>query len=120
LRVGYLDAPTQSIVERGQICREIGVFVEQRLLLALARGSPGHLPDEIHYRVAVTDVGIELVERVAAERLEILLNLHLDIVPRQIETQLVAISAEFIGNRRKKDADRHARTTQNSGRAFHI
>jgi hypothetical protein len=48
------------------------------------------------------DIDIELVECVAAKRLEIFRDFYLDIVPSQIGTQLIAIGAEFIGNRRKK------------------
>jgi len=44
------------------------------------------------------DVDIELVERVAAEILEILLHLHFDIVPREVGAELVAIGAEIVGS----------------------
>jgi hypothetical protein len=64
------------------------------------------------------DIDIELVERVAAECLEILLNLHLDVVPCQIGTQLVAVSAELVRNRREKDPDRHAGVTPRAGYHF--
>ena len=108
MRVGYLRASLQSVVERGRTRRKIRVFAEQRLLFPLAWGGPSHLPHEMHDRVAMRDIDIELVECVAAKPLEIFLNFYLDIVPCQIGTQLIAIGAEFIGNRRKKDADRHA------------
>ena len=38
----------------------------------------------MHHGVAMGDIDIELVERVAAKVLEVLLYLHLDIVPRKI------------------------------------
>jgi hypothetical protein len=50
----------------------------------------------MHNRVTVLDVDIELVERVAAESLEIFLDFHLDIMPCQIGTQLIAVSAELV------------------------
>ena len=46
---------------------------------------------------------VELVERVAAEILEVLLDLHRDVVPREIAVQLIAVSTELVGNSRKKD-----------------
>jgi hypothetical protein len=107
-------------VERGQTRPKVRVFAEQRLLFPLTRGRPSHLPHEMHDRVAMRDIDIELVECVAAKRFEIFLSFYLDIMPCQIGTQLVAIGTEFIGNRRKKDADRHARVAQNSRPAFHI
>ena len=103
MRVGYLRARAQNVIERGQTRRKIRVFAEQTLLFSLARGRPGHLPNEMHHRVTVRDIDIELVQRVAAKRLEILLNLHLDIMPCQIGTQLVAISPELVRNRREID-----------------
>ena len=53
----------------------------------------------MHHRVAMGDINIQLVERVAAKPLEILLNLHRYIVPCQIMAQLVAVAAKFVGNR---------------------
>jgi hypothetical protein len=38
----------------------------------------------MNHGVAMRDVDVELVERVAAEVLEVLLHLHFDIVPREI------------------------------------
>src|SRR6516164_9522249 len=82
-------------------------LAKQRLLLPLARSRPGHLSHEVHHRVAMGDVDVELVERVAAETLEVLLNLHLDIMPRQVAAQLITVEAKLVGDRREKDADRH-------------
>ena len=53
------------------------------------------------------DIDIELVERVAAEVLEVLLHLHFDIVPRQVALQLIAKGAELIRNGREKNLRRH-------------
>jgi hypothetical protein len=61
----------------------------------------------MHHSVAIGDVCIELVERISAEVLKILLNLHRDIVTRQIVEQEVAIGPEPVRDGRKKDADRH-------------
>jgi hypothetical protein len=60
----------------------------------LVRIGAGHAADEMHHRVAVLDIDIELVEYAAAEVLEVLLHLHFDIVPRQVRSQLIAIDAE--------------------------
>jgi hypothetical protein len=59
----------------------------------------------MHHGVAMGDVDIELVERVAAEVLEILLHLYFDVVPREVGAELVAIGAEFVGNSREKNLD---------------
>ena len=84
------------------------MFREQRLLLRFVRQSAAHVAHEMHDGVAMGDVGIELVERIAAEVLEILLHLHRDIVTRQIMDQQIAIRPELAGNGREKDADCHA------------
>ena len=54
------------------------------LLLAFVCGSAAHVAHEMHDRVAMGDVDVELVERVAAEVLEVLLYLNRDIVPTEI------------------------------------
>ena len=51
---------------------------------------------------------IEQLERVAAEILEVLLHLHSNVLPREVMDELVAVVAKLIGNRREKNADRHA------------
>lgn len=61
--------------------------------------------DQMHHRVAMGDIDIELVQRPAAEVVEVLLYLHLDIVAPQIAAQQIAITAEFVlrgHNRRSK------------------
>src|SRR5690349_7274121 len=62
----------------------------------------------MHHRVAMRDIDVELVERVAAQPLEVFLDLHLDVVACQIDAQAVAVGPEFVGNGREEDADRHA------------
>ncbi len=52
----------------------------QRLL---TRSGSSHVAGEMHHGVAIRDIDIELVERVAAKVLEVLLHLHFDIVPRE-------------------------------------
>jgi hypothetical protein len=90
-------------------------------LLLFSRLGAGHVADEMHHGVAMGDVDIELVERVAAEVSEILLHLHFDIVPREVGAKLVAMGAEFVGNSREKNLDRHRRTPaiQSRGSLFH-
>ena len=68
---------------------------------------------EMHHGVAMRDIDVELVERVAAEVLEVLLHLHFDIVPRQVRSQLIAIGAELIRNGREKNLRRHDRAPEN-------
>src|SRR5260370_4325703 len=50
----------------------------------------------MNHDVAALDIGFEHSERVAAQRLEILLDLDLDIRPRQRAAQVVAIVAELV------------------------
>jgi hypothetical protein len=50
----------------------------------------------MHHRFALLDVLFQHAKRVAAERLEILLDFHLDVWRSQPPAQLVAISAELI------------------------
>src|SRR5271166_5243261 len=50
----------------------------------------------MHDRVAALDIGFEHGERVAAGQLEILLDLDLDVRPRQCMAQAFAIGAELI------------------------
>jgi hypothetical protein len=108
LRVGKAAAVLERFGERRQFGLKVGIFGEQRLLLPLIRRGATHFADEMHDRVAMGDVDVELVERIAAEILEVLLHLHGDIVPRQIAAQLIPVNPELVGNSRKKDADRHA------------
>src|ERR1700733_5136368 len=77
----------------------------------------------MHHSVAIGDVDVKLVERIAAEVLEVLLHLHRDIVTRQILDQEVKIGPELARNRRKKDADSHSALAailpQGSGKRLH-
>jgi hypothetical protein len=50
----------------------------------------------MHDGVATRDVEIDLVQRDAAMVLEVLLDLHLDVVARQVTAEQVAIVAELI------------------------
>jgi hypothetical protein len=56
----------------------------------------------MNHNVAALDIGFEHSERVAAQRLEILLDLDLDIRPRQLAAQVVAIVAELVRHTGKK------------------
>jgi hypothetical protein len=57
------------------------MFVEERLLLTQIGSRPRHVAHEVHDYVAMGDVDVELVERVIAEVLEMLLHLHGDVMP---------------------------------------
>jgi hypothetical protein len=102
--------------ERRQALREIGIFGDERFLLACVGCGAAHLADEMDHRIAMRDIDIKLVERVAAEVLEALLDLHRDVVPRQVAFELDAVSAELVRHRRQKNADRHARRLFERGR----
>ena len=84
------------------------MFGEQRSLLRFVRRGAAHVADEMHDGVAMGDVDVELVERVAAEVLEVLLHLHCDIVPREVMDELIAIGAELVGNGRNQCVFRHS------------
>ena len=71
----------------------------------------------MHHRIALGDVDVELVERVAPWVLEILIDLDRDILPREVMDELIAVGAKLVGNRRKKDADRHGSPAQSSSAA---
>ena len=114
LRVGNAHAISQRLVERRQFVGQIGIFRAQRAQCVLARIGAGHVADEMHHAVAMGDIDIKLVERVAAEVFEVLLHLHFDIVPRQVGSQLIAIGAELIRNGREKNLRRHDAGPQSS------
>ena len=92
---------------RRQSLRKIGVAADERPLLRGGRSGAGHVADQVNHGVAIVDVRIELIERVAAEILEIILDFHRDVVPREIAIQLFAVSKELVGNGRKEDAYWH-------------
>ena len=64
---------------------------EQRLLLRAVRRCAAHVADQMHDSVAMGDVDVELVQRNAAEVLEVLLHLHRDIMPRQIMDEQLTV-----------------------------
>jgi hypothetical protein len=102
-----------SVLQRGSQWRQfgwnIGIFGEQRAQPSLARISAGHIADEMHHGVAIGDIDSELIYRFITEVLEILIYLHLDIVPRQIAAQQIAIAAEFV-----RDSEREICTDINA------
>ena len=53
----------------------------------------------MHYRVAMGDVDVELIERVAAKPFAVLLNFYLDIMPCQVDAQFITVEAKLVGNR---------------------
>ena len=79
------------------------MFGHQRALLAPVCGSAAHVAHEMHDRVAMADVDVELVERVAAEILEILLYLNRDIVPTRDRR---SADPGKLGTRRKRLKER--------------
>jgi hypothetical protein len=83
------------------------MFGEQPLLLPFVRHGAAHLADQMHDRVAMRDTGVELVQRIAAEVLEVFLHLHSDVLPREVMNEVIAVRAKLVGDRRKKDYDRH-------------
>jgi hypothetical protein len=107
LRVGKADAALERFAERRQFTLKVGMFGHERALLAHICGSAAHVADQMHDRVAMGDMDVKLVEGVAAEVLELLLDLNGDIVPIEIVAKLIPIGSELVGNGRKKDADRH-------------
>jgi hypothetical protein len=64
----------------------------------------------MNYRIAGTDVDVEFFERNTPVVLEVLLNLHLYIVAREVSAELIAIGAELIGNDGKEYLDRQCST----------
>jgi hypothetical protein len=60
-------------------------------------------------RIAGANVEVELVERDAAVVFEVLLDLDLDVVAREVTAKLIAIRAELVGNGREDNPNGHAR-----------
>jgi hypothetical protein len=58
LGVGEAKAVFERFAERRQFAPKIGVFGEQRLLLAFVRRSAAHVANEVHDGVATSDVDI--------------------------------------------------------------
>jgi hypothetical protein len=83
------------------------MFGDQGALLPLVCSRPAHVANQVNQAVAFGDVGVELVERIAAEILEVLLHLHRNVLSGEVAAELIPISSEFVGNGRKEDADRH-------------
>jgi hypothetical protein len=50
-----------------------------------------HVANQMHDRVAMGDIDVELVEHIAAEVVEVLLHLHRDIMPRQIMDEQITV-----------------------------
>src|ERR1700674_686137 len=82
------------------------MFGDQGALLPLVCCRPAHVANQVNHTVAFGDVGVELVERIAAEILEVLLHLHRNVLSGEVAAELIPISSEFVGNGRKEDADR--------------
>ena len=61
----------------------------------------------MNHGIADADVKVEFVERRAAIIVEILLDLDLDIVAREVASQLISVTTEFVRNGRKENLDRH-------------
>ena len=86
LRVGHTAPLLERFTKRRQLLSKVRIFVQQRMLLPVAWRGAGHFSHEMHHCVAMTDIDIEFVERVAPEVFKILLHLHFNIVPRKVST----------------------------------
>jgi hypothetical protein len=107
LGIGNVAAVHQRLPQRVELGRQVGIFRQNGGSGFGLRGGPGHVADEVHDRVASLDVEVELVERDAAVVLEILLDLHLHIVAREIVAKLIAVIAKFIRHRGQENPHRH-------------
>ena len=107
LGVGKGYAGPQRLAERRQFTVKVGMFGDQGALLPLVCSRPAHVANQVNHAVAFGDVGVELVERIAAEVLEVFLHLHRNVLSGEVAAQLIPISSEFVGNGRKEDHDRH-------------
>src|ERR1700688_2144797 len=72
LRIGNSDAILERLARWLQLVGQIRIFGEQRALLPLSRLEAAHVSDEVHHGIAMGNVDIKLVERIAAEVPEIL------------------------------------------------
>ena len=84
LSVGHTDAVFQRLAKRRQPLAEIGMPFAECTQSEIARIKACHIADEVNHGVAMRDIHVELIERIAAEILEILLNLHFHIVARKV------------------------------------
>jgi hypothetical protein len=109
LGVGDGLAALQRLAQRRESRREAGVAIQHRVDRGRLRRRAGHVADEMNHRVTGGDADIEFVEDAEAEILEVLLDLHFDIVAREVMAKLVAVGAEFIGNAGDENADGHGR-----------
>lgn len=100
-------APIDRRAERRQLGLDVGMSREEGLQAEILRRRARHVADEMHDRFAALDVGFELHQGVAAERLEILLDFQLDVRPRQRTAQCVAIGAKLVGYAGQEQLDRH-------------
>ena len=84
LGVGYLRALPQRIAERRQTRRQIGIFPSSACCSGSPGADPAISPTRCDHGVAMGDVDIKLVERVAAQPLKVFLDFHLDVMACQI------------------------------------
>ena len=89
--------------------RKLGSALQKVVDAARRWRRAGHLAREMHDDVAVLDIGFQHGERIAAEVLKILLDLDLDVRPRQGAAQRVAIVAELVRHAGEKELNvRHS------------
>ena len=80
----------------------------------------GDSGNETGDEVAAGDIKVELLERRQTVRLEILLDLHLDVVSREVAAQRIAIVLKLGRHGRNEDRHGHRRDPRGATRAqFH-
>ncbi len=95
----------------GEPRRQVGAPPQQIVHAAWVRREPRHVADEMHDRFALRDVVFEHMQRVAAERLEVLLDFDLDVRPSQRVAERVAVGPELVrdaGNEKSDAPVRHS------------
>gem|GEM_PF-6368438 len=106
LRVGERRrAVFQEGRERWQAAAEVRVALPDQRQRRRLRERAGHVADEVDDGVAAGDVGVQLVERLAAGWDEVFLHLHDDVVALEVVTQRVAMAAKLGADCREEEAD---------------
>ena len=109
-----------GVAQRREPVRKVRVFDQQRLDLRRAGRGPRHIADQMHDGVAMADIDVQLVQRVAAKALEVLLDFDLDVVALQVAREFVAVEAKFVRDGGQEDGDRHARGAVGNASVSHV
>ena len=111
LRVAEALALIQRRFQRRQLVDEVRMyFSDARDGANLVRIRARHSAYEMHDEVAAGDIKVELFERRQTVRLEVLLDLHLDVVPGEVVAQRIAIVAKLGRHGRNEDRHGHRRS----------